>query len=57
VGNPPKVPSDENSYADLDDSRTVPVVPISNRYPAKITAEKEQRERPDFITPTTNEVQ
>ena len=58
MGNPLEVTSDENSYAEIDDSRTIPDVPISNGYLAKIVAERARRERPDFIDPaTTNEVQ
>jgi len=58
VGNSPEVTSDENSYAELDDFCTIPDVPISNGYLAKITAERARRERPDFIAPAiTNEVQ
>ena len=58
VGNPPEVTSDENSYAEIDDSRTIPDVPINKGYLTKITAERARRERPDFIAPgTTNEVQ
>jgi hypothetical protein len=58
VGNPPEDTSDENSYAEIDDSRTIPDVPINKGYLTKITAERARRERPDFIAPgTTNEVQ
>ncbi len=58
MGNPPEVTSDENSYAEIDDSRTIPDVPINKGYLTKITAERARRERPDFITPaTTNEIQ
>ena len=57
MGNPPEVTSDENSYAEIDDSRTIPDVPINKGYLTKITAERARRERPDFIAPaTTNEV-
>jgi hypothetical protein len=45
-------------YAEIDDSRTIPDVPINKGYLTKITAERARRERPDFIAPgTTNEVQ
>ena len=58
MGNPPEVTSDENSYAEIDDSRTIPDVPINKGYLTKITAERARRERPDFIAPgATNEVQ
>jgi hypothetical protein len=40
VGNPPEVTSDENSYAEIDDSRTIPDVPINKGYLTKITAER-----------------
>ena len=30
LGNSPEVTSDENSYAEIDDSRTIPDVPISH---------------------------
>jgi hypothetical protein len=32
VGNPPEVTSDENSHAEIDDSRTIPDVPINKGY-------------------------
>ncbi len=58
VGNSPEVTSNENSYAEIDDSRTIPDVPIDKGYLTKITAERARRERPDFIAPaTSNEVQ
>ena len=57
VGNPPEVKSDENSCAEIDDSRTIPDVPINKGYLTKITAERARRERPDFIAPGTTEVQ
>ena len=58
LGNPPEVTSDENPYAEIDDSRTIPDVPINKGYLTKITAERARRERPDFIAPgATNEVQ
>jgi len=58
LSNPPEITSDENSYAEIDDSRSVPDVPINKGYLTKITAETARRERPDFIAPaTTNEVQ
>ena len=58
MGNPPEVTSDENSSAEIDDSRTIPDVPINKGYLTKITAERARRERPDFIAPgATNEVQ
>jgi hypothetical protein len=58
VGNSPEVTSDENSYAELDDSCTISDVRINKGYLNKITAERARRERPDFIAPaTTNEVQ
>ena len=57
MGNPPEVTSDENSYAEIDDSRTIPDVPINKGYLTKITAERARRERPDFIAPGTTEVQ
>jgi hypothetical protein len=53
VGNPPEVTSDENSYAEIDDSRTIPDVPFNKGYLTKITAERARRERPDFIAPGT----
>ena len=31
LGNSPEVTSDENSYAEIDDSRTIPDMPISKR--------------------------
>ena len=37
VGNPPEVTSDENSYAEIDDSRTIPDVPINKGYPPPLT--------------------
>jgi hypothetical protein len=58
MGNSPEDTSDENSYAEIDDSRTIPDVPINKGYLTKITAERARRERPDFIAPgATNEVQ
>jgi len=30
LGNPPKVTSDENSFTELDDSSTIPGVPMIN---------------------------
>ncbi len=39
MGNPPEDTSDENSYAEIDDSRTIPDVPINKGYLTKITAE------------------
>jgi hypothetical protein len=42
VGNSPEVNSDVNSYAELDDSRTIPDVPINKGYLTKITAERAQ---------------
>ena len=53
LGNPPKVTSDENSSAELNDSLTTPDVPISNGYLTKIIAERARKERPDFIAPAT----
>jgi hypothetical protein len=54
----PEVTSDENSYAEIDDLRTIPDAPINKGYLTKITAERARRERPDFIAlATTNEVQ
>ncbi len=41
VGNSPEVTSDENSCAEIYDSRTIPVVPINKGYLSKITAEQE----------------
>jgi hypothetical protein len=40
LGNPPEVTSDENPYAEIDDSRTIPDVPINKGYLTKITAER-----------------
>ncbi len=58
MGNPPEDTSDEDSYAEIDDLRTIPDVPINKGYLTKITTERALRERPDFIEPgTTNEVQ
>ena len=58
MGNPTEVPSDENSYAEIEDSRTIPDVPINKEYLTKITVERARRERPNFIAPaTTNDVQ
>jgi hypothetical protein len=58
VGKSPEVTSDENLYAEIDDSRTISDVPIKKGYLTKISAERARRERPDFIAPaTTNEVQ
>jgi hypothetical protein len=42
VGNPPEVTSDENSYAEIDDSRTIPDVSIHEGCLTKITAESEE---------------
>jgi len=42
VGNPPEVTSDENSCAELNDSRTIPDVPINKGYLTKITAESDE---------------
>jgi len=50
VGNPPEVTSDENSYAEIDNSRTIPDVPINKGYLTKITVERARRGRPDFIS-------
>jgi hypothetical protein len=58
VGNPTEVTSDENSYAETGDSRTIPDVPINKGHLTKITAERARRERPEFVAPAaTNEVQ
>ena len=58
ANNLPEVTGDENSYAEIDDSCTIPEVLINKGYLTKITAERARRERPDFIAPgTTNEVQ
>ena len=57
MGNSPEVTSDENSCAEIDDSRTIPDVPISNGYLTKIIAERAGKERPGFIAPASiNEV-
>jgi len=55
AGNSPKDKSDENLCAELDDSRTIPDLPISNRYLTKITTKRARRERLEFIAPVTSD--
>ena len=43
VGNSPKDKSNEESCAELDNSRTIPDSPISTRYLTKITAKRATR--------------
>jgi hypothetical protein len=58
LGNPPEITTNEISSAELNDSLTVPDVPISNGYLTKIIAERARKERPDFIAPASiDEVQ